>query len=98
MIFQRLLYQSLLWRGIYLGSLLLLNILVSRLYGAGGSGWIFYISSIFALFILLCSFSLETAMGYYLADKRIPASQLFIISLVWVLAAGLLTWWLAGSY
>jgi O-antigen/teichoic acid export membrane protein len=98
MIFQRLLYQSLLWRGIYLVSLLLLNILVSRLYGAGGSGWIFYISSVFALFILLCSFSLETAMGYYLADKRIPASQLFIISLIWVLAAGLLTWFLAGSY
>lgn len=98
MIFQRLLYQSLLWRGIYLVSLLLLNILVSRLYGAGGSGWIFYISSVFALFILLCSFSLETAMGYYLADKRIPSSQLFIISLVWVLAAALLTWFLAGSY
>lgn len=98
MIFQRLLYQSLLWRGIYLVSLLLLNILVSRLYGAAGSGWIFYLSSIYALFILLCSFSLETAMGYYLADKRIPAPQLFTLSLVWVLAAGLLTWWLAGSY
>jgi len=95
---QRLLYQSLLWRGIYLVSLLLLNVLVSRLYGAAGSGWIFYLSSIYALFILLCSFSLETAMGYYLANKRIPAPQLFFISLVWVLIAGLLTWWLAGSY
>lgn len=96
MIFRRLIYQSLLWRGVYLISLFLLNVLLSRLFGAAGCGWIFYLSSIYAFFILLCSFSLETSIGFYHANRRIPVSNIFALTVVWTLIAGLSTWVLAG--
>ncbi len=95
MIFHRLLYQSLFWRSIYMASLFLLNVVISRIYGANGSGSIFFISSVLALFIQFSSFSIESAMGFYYAEKRVLAAELVSVSFWWTLAAGILAWSLA---
>jgi O-antigen/teichoic acid export membrane protein len=77
--------QSLLGRGIYLISLFLLNIFIANRFGAAGSGWIFYISSLYAFFLLVIGFCVESALSYYMAQKKITEKEAFFISIIWTL-------------
>lgn len=74
---------SILWRGIYFLSVLLLNILVARHFKADGSGQIYYITNIFAFVMMLISLCLETPMGYYLSQKKLNETQLTVVALCW---------------
>ncbi|MBY0478558.1 MAG: polysaccharide biosynthesis C-terminal domain-containing protein [Chitinophagaceae bacterium] len=76
---------SILWRGLYFLSVMLLNILVARHFQSDGSGKIYYIINILAFFLLLISFCLEAPMGYYLSQKKLNESQLSMLALVWSL-------------
>jgi len=80
-----ILMRSILWRGIYFLSVLLLNILLSRHFGAEISGSIYYISNIFSFVLLIGSLCLESGMGYFLSSKKINATQLGVLALVWTL-------------
>lgn len=74
---------SILWRGFYFLSVLLLNILVARHFEADGSGQIYYITNLFALAVMLVSFCLETPMGYYLSQKKLTEAQLSVTAIGW---------------
>ncbi len=76
---------SILWRGIYFLSVMLLNILVARHFQSDGSGNIYYIINIFAFVLILISLCLETPMGYYLSQKKMNETQLSILSIGWSL-------------
>ena len=85
--FKNLLAQSLLWRGIYFISLLLVNVFLSRFLQASGIGWVYYLSNIFAFIQLLASLSIESAISYYAAGKLIDYNKLLWFSVVWSVLA-----------
>lgn len=74
---------SILWRGIYFLSVMLLNILVARHFQSDGSGKIYYIINILAFVLLLISLCMEAPMAYYLSQKKMNEAQLSILSLTW---------------
>jgi O-antigen/teichoic acid export membrane protein len=83
---------SLLWRGIYFLSVLLLNILISRHFNADGSGQIFYVTSVVAFFVIVISFCLEVPMGYYLSKKKISETRVSISAIIWWLLTAPITY------
>src|ERR1700754_2853831 len=91
MSFKQLLYKVLIWRGLYLLSAFLLNILVARHYSAVGSSVIYYLINLYSFVLLIAGFSLESGMGFFLAKKEAGARSLAALSIGWTLAATLLS-------
>lgn len=87
----KVLYQNLIWRGVYYLSAFVLNIAIARQYEAAGSGYFYYIVSIYSLSVLFISISLESGITYFASRQEITASKLHSFSIVWSLAAGLLS-------
>lgn len=87
----RILLQSMLWRGLYYVSAFIINILIARHFQASVSGAVYYISSIYALVLLLTSLSLESGIIYFSSKKEIPADRLFNFSITWSFIIGVLT-------
>ena len=54
--------ENVFWRGLYLASLFLINLLMARILGAGESGQFFLLINKLALIILVISFCLEAAI------------------------------------
>ena len=81
--FKKLIFQSLVWRGLYFFTVLLLNILLSRYFKATGSGFIYYISNYFSFILLLGSLCLETGMAYYGSQGSVSYKRLAVFSVVW---------------
>ncbi len=79
----KVLLQSMLWRGSYYLSAFIINILLARHFQASVSGAVYYISSIYALVVLVSSLSLESGIIYFTAKKEIPPERLFNFSLAW---------------
>lgn len=101
MTLKRLIYQSIVWRGMFFASTLALNILIARYYQASLSGWIYYIINFYTFILLLLSLSLESGMGYFVSKKEISANQLLNFSILWTIIAGifvlLLFYWRRGN-
>jgi len=81
--FHRLLVQSVLWRGIYFFTILVLNVVLSRYLKASGAGWVYYLTNWFSLMLLVASFSMESAVTYYAANNKINNNKLAWMSLFW---------------
>jgi O-antigen/teichoic acid export membrane protein len=94
----KVLLQSMLWRGLYYLSAFIINILLARHFQASLSGAIFFISSIYALVLLLASLSLESGITYFTAKKEIPAARLLNFSLAWSLAVALVTYFIVSVF
>ena len=88
----RILYQSIVWRGLLYLATFLLNILIARHFEAAVSGSIYYIINIFSLVHLVCSLSMESGIIYFGSTREISPSKLFYFSILWTLVAGLLLW------
>jgi O-antigen/teichoic acid export membrane protein len=88
--FKKLIVQSIFWRGLYFLTVLLLNVLVARLFEASGSGWIYYVSSIYALIILVANLSLDSGMAFYISSNEINVNKLLNLSVLWTTIVGLL--------
>ena len=86
---RRLMYQALFWRGSYLLSTLLLNILFVRYYGAAGSSTVYYLINLYSISLLIGSFSVEGGMGYFLANRQAEPGSLSFFSLVWTVMVSL---------
>ena len=84
--FHRLLMQSLVWRGIYFFTILLLNIVFSRYLKANGAGWVYYLTNWFSLVLLVGSLSMESAVTYYASNKKIHSNKLVWLSVLWTVA------------
>ena len=87
----RILLQSILWRGLYYVSAFVINILIARHFQASVSGAVYFISSIYALVLLLASLSLESGIIYFSAKKEIAVDRLFNFSIVWSFIIGVFT-------
>lgn len=90
----KILLQGILWRGLYYASAFIINILIARHFQASVSGAIYYISSIYALVLLLFSLSFESGIIYFAAKQQIPVSRLFIFSILWSLFTGVITFFI----
>ena len=82
--------ENIFWRGWYLASLFLINLLMARILGAGESGQFFLLISNLALIILVIGFCLEAAIVFYGASGKIAFNKLAGIALLWSLPAPLI--------
>jgi O-antigen/teichoic acid export membrane protein len=87
----RILLQSMLWRGLYYVSAFVINILIARHFQASVSGPVYYISSIYALVLLIASLSFESGIIYFSSKAEIPADRMFNFSIAWSFIIGLFT-------
>ena len=82
--------ENIFWRGWYLASLFLINLLMARILGAGESGQFFLLISNLALIILVIGFCLDAALVLYGASGQIAFNKLAGIALLWSLPAPLI--------
>lgn len=87
----RVLLQSVLWRGLYYFSAFVINILVARHFQASVSGSVYYISSVYALVLLVASLSMESGIIYFSSKSQMPADRMLNTAVVWSGIVGLLT-------
>ncbi len=86
----RILYQSVVWKGMFYVSAFLLNIFIARHFEAAVSGNIYYIINAFTLIHLATSLSLEAGMGYFVSRKQIDPARLLNFSVLWAIFLGVL--------
>ncbi len=98
MSFEKLLRQSLIWRGFYFFTLLLLNVVLSRVLQAEGVGWVYYLTNFFSLILLIASLSMESAYTYYASGNVIHQNKLAWFSLVWTACIAVLLGFFLGIY
>jgi O-antigen/teichoic acid export membrane protein len=89
--------KSILWRGFYFLSVMLLNILVARHFQSSGSAQIYYIINLLAFTLILISLCLEAPMGYYLSQQKLNETQLAAISICWTVLIMLPGWFVIRS-
>jgi O-antigen/teichoic acid export membrane protein len=89
--------KSILWRGFYFLSVMLLNILVARHFQSDGSGQIYYIINLLAFTLIIVSLCLEAPMGYYLSQQKMNETQLAAISVAWTILIMLPGWFIIRS-
>lgn len=92
-----LIVQHLLWRGLYFFSVLILNILISRLFAAEKSGQIFYIINNLSFVLLLVSMSLESGAVFFISSGKLDGLQMARFFVIWTLFAATVAaslWWL----
>jgi hypothetical protein len=98
MTFEKLLQQSLVWRGFYFITVLLVNIVLSRFLHTDGAGWIYYITNFFSLILLVASLSMESGYTYFSSNNTISKHKLAWFSIIWTVLVALLTLLLVGYY
>lgn len=98
MSFEKLLRQSLIWRGFYFFTLLLLNVVLSRVLQAEGVGWVYYLTNFFSLILLIASLSMESAYTYYASGNVIHQNKLAWFSLLWTACIAVLLGIFLGIY
>lgn len=102
MSFQKQIGQSLLWRGLYFVTVLVMNVFVSRFFQAGDAGWIFYLCNNFSLIVILAGLTMETSVNYYSAKQSIDDGRLAWFSLIWTVGVSIIVficlWFYFGRY
>ena len=81
--FKKVLVQSLLWRGLYFFTLLLVNVFLSRYLKAEGAGWVYYLSNIFSFSLIIISVCIEAGVTYFASGKIIETGKLVWFTLAW---------------
>ncbi len=81
--FKKVLVQSLLWRGLYFFTLLLVNIFLSRYLQAAGTGWVYYLSNIFSFSLIVVSVCLEAGVTYFASNQKIDPNKLAWFTVAW---------------
>ncbi len=82
--------QNLIWRGFYMISLFVVNLLMARILGAEESGQFYLLLNDLALFILISGICLESALTYFASNSKINEGKLVFISSIWPLLSGLI--------
>ncbi|HEX8279502.1 MAG TPA: polysaccharide biosynthesis C-terminal domain-containing protein [Segetibacter sp.] len=83
MSFQKQIAQSLVWRGLYFISVLVINIFLSRYLGSRDSGLILYLSNNFSLIVIVAGLTMEASINYYSSKKSIDDNQLAWFAIMW---------------
>ena len=87
--FNKLLAQSITWRGFYFLSVLLVNVFLSRYLQASGTGNLYFITIIFSFMQVLLSMGVEAGITYFASGKIIERNKLFAVAGTWSLTAGI---------
>lgn len=82
---QKLLYQNVLWRGLFYLVTFILNIAIARHFESGLTGTLYYLVNVYALITLVTSVSLEAGIIYFASSQKISRASLFMFSIVWVM-------------
>lgn len=90
MSFNKLLVQSITWRGFYFLSVLLVNVFLSRYLQASGTGNLYFITIIFSFMQVLLSMGVEPGTTYFASSKIIERNKLFLVNGVWAFTAAAL--------
>ena len=90
--------QSIIWRGFYFITLLLVNIVLSRFLKAEGAGVIFYLANLFSFGVLIFSFNLDGGFTFFSSSKLIKHHQLANLAVVWTIFFGLITYFFLPIY
>jgi len=83
--------ENFLWRGIYLVSVFVINLLMARILGAGESGRFFLLINNLALLIMVAGFCLESSLVFYGASHKISLNKLATIGLLWCIPVPIIT-------
>jgi len=75
--------ENFLWRGIYLVTVFVINLLMARILGAGDSGSFYLYLNNLSLIVLVAGFSLESAMVYFSAAGKIAPHKMATLTVVW---------------
>lgn len=79
-----------------------MNILLSRYFEAGDSGWIFYLCNNFSLLLILAGLTIENAINYYSSQKTIDDTALTWFAVIWTILVSfiviVLLWFYFGRY
>lgn len=94
----KILYQSIVWRGLLYLATFLLNILIARHFEASVSGNIYYIINIFSLVHLLAGLSMESGIIFFGSTHAISPLKLFNFSILWTIFAALVLWVLLAVF
>lgn len=100
--FQQQILQSLIWRGAYFVSVLVMNIFLSRYFEAGNAGWIFYLCTNFSFILILVGLTIENGVNYYASKRELDDKQLTWFAIVWSAMVALIVlvglWFYFGRY
>ncbi|HEY0678265.1 MAG TPA: polysaccharide biosynthesis C-terminal domain-containing protein [Chitinophagaceae bacterium] len=88
---QKLIYQGIVWRGLYYASVFILNIVIARVYKAEDSGLINYLINNLSFLLLITSLSLESALGYFGSRNEISPNKLTTLGLVVAITSALVS-------
>jgi O-antigen/teichoic acid export membrane protein len=88
---KKLLTQSIIWRGFYFFSLLLVNIFLSRYLQAAGAGNLYFITIILSFLQVVLSLGVESGVIYFASGNIIERNKLISLMGLWSVVAGLMT-------
>lgn len=86
--FKRLLAESIIWRGLYFFSVLLVNVFLSRYLQAAGSGNLYFITIIFSFMQVLLGLGLDAGITYFASANIANRNKLVSMAALWSVAAG----------
>src|SRR6478735_615777 len=89
--FKKLLAQSIIWRGFYFFSVLLVNVFLSRYLQAAGTGNIYFLTIIFSFTQTVLGLSLDAGITYFASAQIIQKNKLISLAGVWSIVAGNIT-------
>ena len=98
MTLNKLLQQSLLWRGFCFITLLVVNVLLSRFLHSDGGGRIYYLTNFFSMILLLASLSMESGYTFYASSLKIDQHKLAWFSILWTAFVGMIVALLVNTY
>ena len=102
MSFQKQIAQSLVWRGLYFASVLLMNIFLSRYFEAENAGWIFYLCNNFSFLLILVGLTIENGVNYYASRNEINRNHLAWFAIAWTVIVACIVfiglWFYFGRY
>ena len=81
--------QSIIWRGFYFFSVLLVNIFLSRYLHAAITGNLYFITLVFTFMYMLFSLSAESGIIYFVSSNIIQRNKLISLIGLWSVGAGL---------
>lgn len=98
---QKLIYQGIVWRGLYFASVFVLNIVIARVYRAEISGIFNYLLNNLSFLLLITSLSLESALAYFSSREEITPHKLtgiaVLISFLSAFVSAVIIWLIVRS-
>jgi O-antigen/teichoic acid export membrane protein len=95
---KRLFAQSIIWRGFYFFSILLVNVFLSRYLRAANTGNLYFITVIFSFIQVVLSLSAEAGIVYFASGNIIERNKLISLIGLWSVAAGIVMVSLTYAY